>query len=121
MQKKEIRLVYTVDNDDEVQDFLGKLYDRQAEQALLKAWKKVFGGETEEELKARNVVIQDPAIFFETSDGGCRIATPGFDGRDTGEDLVEEVKEKFEKAGLLVSNDGVVRDPAIGDEVAGPI
>lgn len=111
MLKKELRLTYTIDETDDVQDFLGKLFDRQAEQALLKTWKKVFGGETEEELKARNIVIQDPAIFFETSEGACRIATPGFDGRDTEADLVEEVKAKFEEAGLEVSKDGVVTAP----------
>lgn len=81
--KKEIRVKFSVDVTDDVQDFLAKLFEREAEKALAKTWKKVFGGETEEELKARNIVIQDPSIWFENDGQVERITTAEGDGRDT--------------------------------------
>jgi len=81
---------YHLDVDDKIQDFQGRLFEREVEKAILKAWGKVFSKEALEELETRNIVVSPPAIFFERAGETQRIATVDDDGRDTSADAVFE-------------------------------
>jgi len=84
--KKVIKIIYEIDETDEIQDFLGKVFDREAEVFCGKAWKKVYSKHAQEELEARGIAIPEPCVVFDEDGSTVRIATCEDDGRDTAVD-----------------------------------
>jgi len=85
---KEVHVKFRIDETDEVQEFLGKLLDRELEAAVVKVWKKVIDKKTVEELESRSIEIPVPSVFFSEDDSVVRIATEEDSGRDTSADEV---------------------------------
>jgi hypothetical protein len=88
--KKVIKVIYEIDEEDEIQDFLGKVFDREAEVAVGKAWKKVYSKYAQEELEARGIAIPEPCVVFDEDGSTVRIATTEDDGRDTAVDAPDD-------------------------------
>jgi hypothetical protein len=88
--EKTITIKFRIDETDEVQEFIAKMFERAVETATLKAWKKVVNRDAEEELKLRGVGLTEPAIFFNENGVTVRVATKESNGRDTAIDTEDE-------------------------------
>lgn len=82
-----MNISYIVDGEDPVQTFLASVFDREAEKAVLKAWKKVYTDVAQDELADRGVAVPEPRVSVERGNtdtvcSGCCDAEEMDDLRD---------------------------------------
>ena len=121
MIERNMTIRRVVDETEPAIDVLDRIFERKAEEALLKLYAKVYDKKTIEELESRDLahLVAEPVIFFDVNGETERVATTEGDGRDTAvntpkefdeEDAEQAAKlaEKFAEGGVTVSPSGLV-------------